>query len=173
MLTAKTEISFVDGVDGVVTAPEIAQKAHLTLRFAVIQETYRSDSVDMYFDEALWTCIADYARRFCRDAQVKVAALSGQPEQSLESFLAAWAQLDPSDREPPELMLVRCAGELALCVATEFWCRIGGPQPYADSYTYSLHSKSDISREVMDFLAKAEAASGWQLATAPTQSVPK
>jgi len=55
------------------------------------------------------------------------------------------------------------AGQVELIMATEYWMRIGGPAPYADSYTYAIYARSDVGSTLTSFLAASDRASGWRL----------
>ncbi len=160
-----TKIEFVSGTDGIFKVPELAKAAGLCRRFAVIQHTYRSDTVDMYFDELLWKRLIECVSHLGgTNLDVQVVKCEGDVEVPLDAFMSAWAELEDLDREPPLFILARKGQELVLCVATEYWTRIGGPQPYADSYTYSIFSRDDVSAKVRKFLADAEASELWDMA---------
>ncbi len=123
----------------------------------------------MYFDEALWRRLVQFAEQFGakyrvtivnRDWATRVAnrEACAADEMSVEAFLAAWSE---QDRDPPEYIMVRGDGGLVMCIATEYWTQIGGPFPYADSYTYSLFSKKFINRLAVQFIETSESAEGW------------
>ncbi|MBI3677871.1 MAG: hypothetical protein HY243_14780 [Proteobacteria bacterium] len=148
--------------------------AGLTRRFAVIQETCRSDSVDMYFDEALWLRVLEFATLYQPSLQIEIVGHDGASVQR-DDFLVAWNALDITDRHPPAQILVRDNQTLVLLIQTENWNRVGGPWPYHDSYTYALFSNEDLTERVMQFLCDAEASRGWDISTkvlGPTREVP-
>jgi hypothetical protein len=158
---AKTEIRFLKGFDPACVVPPLVKSARLRERFAVIQETYRADKVDMHFDDALWLCLLEFAVRFAPGARVKIVGEGDGKETAIEEFLSGWKTSE--DREPPACILVREHESLALCVATEYWKQVGGPWPYHDSYTYSAFSNEDLSERLIEFLRDAEAAAGWDI----------
>jgi hypothetical protein len=160
---AKTEMAFLSGFDPACPVPLAAKSAALTHRFAVIQETYRPDSVDMFFDEPLFRALMRFAAQIDPDAVVTIDEKANGYEVDLLAFLTAWELLDDDRKGPDAMALARVGGELVLCIAPEHWANIGGPMPYADSYTYSIFSKQDIGARVMAFLAESEDAVGWQL----------
>jgi hypothetical protein len=163
------EIRFVAGFDrgpGYPRPPRCTRDAGLTHRLAVIQETHVEGSLDMVFDEMLWMAVIDYASRFCTGGVVTIAESVrdvGQRERPLADCLEQWERSAADDRCPPELLLVRTNGALELCVVTELWAHVGGPQAYHDSYTYVLYAKRDLSAEVPAFLRARPEASRWSL----------
>lgn len=177
----KTEIEFVEGFDPACAVPACVKAASLNHRLAVIQHTYRPDSVDMYFDEALWRRLLQFAEQFGSEYRVGIidrdwsmgavnrdweSGRADEPteadEISVDAFLAAWSRM--SERDPPEYIMVRGKRGLVMCIATEYWTQVGGPRPYADSYTYSLFSKSFINALAVRFVLSAEEAQGWAIA---------
>lgn len=167
----KTEIRFAAGIDGHFQIPQPA-KAGLDHRFAVIQETYRADSPDSYFDEPLWLRLIEFARESGAATTIRAEGPDGRPDVPLDDFLSGFRDTPAADREPAEFVSVWRGPELILFIHTEFWCRLGGPPLYHDSYTYSLYTKDDVSERVMRFVAQADAASGWDLAKTITQVEP-
>jgi len=163
----RTDIIFVAGIDGYFPTPPAARKAGLTHRFAVIQETYRAGSADMYFDEALWLAILDFACSFSSGAEARI----GKAAQTREAFLQAWSAA--SEKDPADYIEVHGADGLILFVATELWSNVGGPAPYADSITYSLHSREDIGGQVMAHLRNSDGAHRWMLAADAIPARPK
>jgi len=55
----------------------------------------------------------------------------------MQTFLQQWTAVNSKEREPPRFAFVRNEGALVSLMVTDFWLQIGGPRPYADSYTYS------------------------------------
>ena len=70
-------IQFVRGLDRLSTYPELAKRAGLGFRFAVVQETYVEGCTDMYFDEALWRELAAFVQSNSRDGEIEVTSKSG------------------------------------------------------------------------------------------------
>jgi hypothetical protein len=151
----RTDVNFVAGFDGAARLPAAARS--FTHRFAVIQETYRPDSVDMYFDAPLWLSLVDFISGHSPGAEVRIGKSALDPE----AYLGFWrAAVDPM----PEDIEVRRRGELVLYLAVEFWTHVGGPAPYHDSYTYSLLSNEDLSGRLIAHLRDSDAAHLWMLA---------
>ena len=180
--TAKTQIRFRRGVDNVTLVSKLARENRLLSRFAVIQDSYRPDKIDMFFDELLWRRLIAYAKQFSERATVEIMneaptdkrgflnrlfhrqseIIGGLP---VNEFLERWAMLTPDDREPPALIIVREHGIPVLCISTEYWTRVGGPREYADSYTYSVFSR-DPREEIGQFIASATESTSWNIVSA-------
>ena len=167
----KTDVAFMDGFDDVRDWPIFAEAADLYCRFAVIQETYRADCVDMYFDEQLWLSILGFAKKL--DAAISIGiSYEGTGETGLDQFLSEWEGIPKEDREPPPFIFAgKGEAEVSLIVETEYWTRVGGPTPYHDSYTYSFYSSSPVGDAIMKHLADANDGR-WNLAASPIQGLP-
>ncbi len=159
----KTKIHLLAGFDSAVHVPKYVKSASLKYRLAVIQETYRADKVDMYFDEALWRRLLEFALPYSPGLHVGIIAQRSKKEMQPGGFLATWNAWADEDRYPPEFILLRGKENLVLCIATEYWTHVGGPRPYSNSYTYSIYSNEDLSARVMRFLLEAEASQGWDI----------
>jgi hypothetical protein len=160
----RTQIRFVAGIEPASVAPAAVKAAGgLAHRFAVIQETYRSDKArdGMYFEEALWRRLLEFARRTEPGAWVGIVAHCHAKEIDADDFLAANASIE----HPPASLLVHANGTLLLCIETEYWMRVGGPWPYHDSYTYAIWSNDDVSVRVIRFLREADASASWNIAS--------
>jgi hypothetical protein len=174
---AKTEIRFVSGFDEAAVIVPLLRTAGFTHRFAVIQETYRSDQVDMYFDEALWRCLFELVKTFAPDSQVSVETY-GVGEEPVAGFLPN----DPRLNEPFDFVVARKGERPILCMVTEFWNRFGGPEVYHDSYTYALYSHEQLDAHVISLLRQSKDSDLWDIsehilpptaeAQPPTEIVP-
>ena len=167
---ARTDVRFVDGFDEVCVWPKFARAANLAHRFAVIQETYRPDSVDMYFDQRLWLSLLDFAKRSAPSVRIGISR-GGAKKVELDAFFSGWMSLPQEDREPPPLVFVENETAPTLIIETEYWKNVGGPMPYHDSYTYSLYSSAPLSDAVMKHLADANDGQ-WNLAPQPIRGFP-
>lgn len=181
----RTKIELLKGADSVVPPPFFVKEAGLTRRIAVIQDSYRPDLVDMYFDEPLWLRLLEFGLEFGRDREVRIVEVErpvsrfaqlrrlwkrGAAQGSdrtdgvrPEAFLAQWNELNDPDRDPPAFIIVRDGENLLLCIVTEYWSRCGGPMPYHDSYTYSIYANVDLGSAAAKFLMEAECALGWEI----------
>jgi len=156
-----TKINIIEGFDSACPVPKMVRAAGLNYRVAVIQDTYRADKVDMYFDLSLWEHILEFASKFGEN--VSIVQLNGESEVKPDTVIEALREMEEVDQEPPEFILLRHGQELVLCIATEYWAHIGGPMPYHDSYTYSLFSKHNITENVRTFLTEAAASQDWEI----------
>jgi hypothetical protein len=156
------DVHFVKGNEGFSSIPEVVALSGLNERFAVIQDSAVEGCSDWYFDKLLWRCLVRYV--VGQGGQVTVLnQWRDKDEVPIDEFLEAWDQIDPQDQEPPWVLLVRIEGRLTLSMVTEYWCLAGGPDPYHDSYTYSLFSDRDVSEEVVLAIKGNPAASRWLL----------
>lgn len=152
----KTEVNFVDGLDDVRSLPGFAKAAALTSRFAVIQDTYRPDCVDMYFDEPLWRSLLS----FCENESERVLFAQTQKGGELTEpaeFLPKWEAETELVRMPPPLIFGYRGDQIELAMETEYWCNSGGPMPYHDSFTYSFYTRHSISAKILEALATSNA----------------
>lgn len=170
---ARTTIEFVRGGQSEWLAPREVEAWQLPVRFAVVQETYRLDMVDAYVDRSLWLRLCEFARTFAEGSDVTIVHLRPEQcqrsptqddEKPLETFLITSAAVPDEDWDAPERIVVRRDGAPVLVIATERWIYVGGPALYHDSMTYSIFSKENLGGRVIQFLADAEAAAGWDLA---------
>jgi hypothetical protein len=178
---SRTKIELIKGPDPASPIPSFVKAAGLIRRIAVIQHTHRADLVDMYFDEPLWLRLLEFAMEFGRDHEVRIIDPGGAVDRGWlrraardsgrsdevhpDAFLSEWNTSKDRYRDPPEYIVVRQTETLVLCIVTEYWTQIGGPAPYADSYTYSIFSKIDVARPVEEYLKEAESVDGWELST--------
>lgn len=161
----KVGIRFVRGLDEYSTFPKLAEDAGLTHRFAVIQDTYVEGAGEMAFDEALWMALVAFVQVCARGADVTVAYdLRNPTEHPLVDYLDGWAETDLQERDPVQAIFARSGGRLVLCLVTDFWCQVGGPALYHDSYTYSVFADRDLGPEIQAFLAEAPGVQGWDIA---------
>jgi hypothetical protein len=157
----RTPIRFLAGIEPWNRAPAAVKAAGFAHRFAVIQETHRANKAEygMYFDEALWRRLFEFAREIAPGAQVGIVGYGCANEMTADDFLTANASIE----DPPAFLLVRANGTLSLCIETEFWTNVGGPWPYHDSYTYAIWSSDDVSARVIRFLREADASASWDI----------
>ena len=123
----------------------------------------------MYFDEALWRRLIEFAKEYEPHGEVTVTDWRMRPgtnEVALDDYMLAWENWSDDDRSrPPAFVMVRHDRAMSLLMVTEYWVDVGGPYPYADLYTYSLFSNRELGSDIRRFLADASAASQWNMAT--------
>ena len=145
--------------------PPYVKAAGLTQRFTVLQEnTFYVRVPDTTFDEVVWRTLIAFIAGYDPSAHVLVAEHGkdvGRKERPLSIYMTHWATLD-DDRDPPEVVILRTASALRLCMVTEYYYSSGGPYPYGDACVYSLFSDRDISEDVMAFLHNRADASRWR-----------
>ncbi len=123
----------------------------------------------MYFDELLWRSLLSFAQQYVSDSEVTVILDDAANEIGAAEFLRTASVPIES---PPNCIVVRYKQRIVLSVVTEFWNRIGGPVPYADSYTYAIYSQEDLSQPVMTFLRSANASKTWDISTEVLPPIP-
>lgn len=121
----------------------------------------------MVFDEALWRSLTGYAsathsKEAC--AVVEHLKRGSQMEVPLDRFLEHWMTKPEDQRSPPQALFVRSGGAMTLCMVTDYWCNVGGPMPYHDSYTYSIYTKDSVEKDVTEFLAQVPDKGRWNFA---------
>lgn len=159
----RTTVSFVTGFDGVMPLPDVAKSAGLRHRFAIVQSTYRPDSVDMYFDENLWKRLIGFAQGLDASVLFSVIEEGSSDEKNLDVFMSQWSNSADPYRDPPPFVILRDRRGTGLLIATEYWTRVGGPPPYADSYTYSIYSRESIEQRAVSFLLDGDRKHLWDL----------
>ena len=113
--------------------PELAYKAGLLNRFAVVLDTYRSNKADSFFDAELFLAIMTAICDTIPHDAISLEMDEGGKISSLAELSAAFLHLDESDREPPYRACLFEGDKLVCVEATEFWVRVGGPPLYHDS----------------------------------------
>lgn len=156
-------VSFVRGAGLAAKPPAVVKRAGLTVRFAVVQQTYVEGCADMYFDAPLWRALAQFVRSYAGEggAQVTTDGRTGLP---LDRFLEDWEMIAADEREPPPVLTAFSDGRAVLCMVTEYWAHVGGPALYHDSYTYALYAAQDVGEDVLAALARAPARARWAVA---------
>jgi len=157
-------IRFVSGNDGFWPIPEAVALAGLNYRFAVVQDSFVSDCGEMYFDEQLWLCLLGFIKKY--GAEIKVIGLGFKRENEelpINEFIKSWNALNSEDKNPPWAMLVSEGNTLKISLVTEYWAEVGGPQPYSDSYTYSIYSEQDVAEKVLDYIKTSNTSERWSL----------
>lgn len=163
------EISFVEGFERDWRMPDGLRAAGLTRRVALVQETGVPGLVDMYFDDALFLAVLDFMASAAPGARLGLAARVediGRKEVSPEQLRADWSRLSADERDPVGAVVARIGDRPVLAMLTEFWVAVGGPRPYADSYTYSLLSDRPLGDDLRAFLSGHPEAARWSVVAA-------
>lgn len=161
------ELEFMKGNEPHMPFPPYVTTARLTHRFTVLQEnTFYERVPDTTFDEAVWRTLIAFIAGYDPSGHVSIAEDEkdlGRKERPLSIYMTKWETLD-DERDPPQVVTLRTASALRLCMVTEPYYLSGGPWPYADACVHSLFSDRDISAEVMAFLHDHADTSRWRFA---------
>jgi hypothetical protein len=132
-----------------------------------------SSSRTLDFAEAhLVVCRAQRTMRECRslcerrpecNRGFRVEKAGTKKEMPLDVFLREWKNTSDDDKEPPLYIFIKRDKQILACLITEFWFLVGGPYPYADSYTYSILTHIDISGELLNFIKENNIPKKWEI----------
>ena len=111
--------------------------AELPFRLAIVLDSYRPNSMDSVFDADLYCAVVGAVTKFLHaDSLASEGEFGGCT--SAESFESHYRSMETIDREPPNwIRYIKHGKTIAVC-ASELWVRVGGPNPYHDSYTMSI-----------------------------------
>lgn len=157
-------IRFVSGNDGLAPIPEAVARAGLSCRFAVVQDSFVNGYGEMYYDEQLWLCLLAFAKTY--GAELRIVGLGPKREYDelpVDEFLRSLKSPNPGSDSPPWAILASEGGALKIGIVTDYWADAGGPQPYSDSYTYSIYSEREVAEEVLTHLRAANSSGRWSL----------
>lgn len=119
----------------------------------IVQDSYRRDKVDMYFDLDFFEFWISKLLAF-KELGVPRLYVDNEIYLTLEEFVAGCRRMPEVDREPPIKVDFEVGNVMRFCAMTEFWTMVGGPMPYHDSYTYSLFSRRIEDRRFLEVLGK-------------------
>lgn len=133
--------------------PSDVQRLNLPYRTAIVLDTYRSWSPDMYFDSQLFLALLAPIDRSFTPSTLSIAIQLYEPErlQTIEGLaeLAAFYAAQPSDADiPDEATWVR-DGHIIARGFSERWDLVGGPSLYHDSLTFSVFSRTPLPDSVL------------------------
>jgi hypothetical protein len=140
----------ISGYHSVTPFPKEARKSWLFFRFALVFESYRRDKVDLFFNSELFLSLLGALSLQISHNRLEIYYDSGESrrEKPLVSFGALeeyYQNVSEVEREPPHKILW-FQDHLLVCMGlSELWARVGGPEPYSDSYTMSLYTKKDYT----------------------------
>jgi hypothetical protein len=89
------------------------------------------------------------------------------PLESLDGFLSK------EGAEPPAEILWILGNSPVLVGVAEYWNRVGGPEPYHDTYTFSLFSDSSTVGTIVNALSSAVDRMGSQYETLQAVQAPQ
>lgn len=130
----------------------------------IIQETYRKDKDDMFFDLNFMLLWIEVIQTTTESICVKV---SEDEDDGAWEDLSLWLQkcttLGDSDRSPPAHVYFLDHDQILLKVVTEFWILAGGPMPYHDSYTYVFYGRQTGQSDLLKAVAEKASERGFDI----------
>ncbi len=152
------------------STPRLAIDAGLSSRAAFSIESYRPGSVDMFFDSDLFMSLLNAVsssvphdstevwqeipggifQRLLRHEHYRIIG-------SLETLEGMFRQKEP---EPPSKIVWTKATKPVVIGVPEGWHLLGGPDPYHDTYTFSLYSSSSDSARIIEALRSTAVRAG-------------
>jgi hypothetical protein len=150
--------------------PSAAIAAGLTNRTAISIESYCAGNVDSFFDSKLFKILLDAISSsiaydssqvwedipggfFQRLFRRKLIQLVGSIEM-LEDLLCREAA------DPPSKIVWMKADKPVVIGVAEHWDRLGGPDPYHDSYTFSLYSGITDHARIIEVIRSTATSAG-------------
>lgn len=152
-----TIIKIVHGYHQCTDRVEEAPRNGFTSRVAVVFETFRRDNVSMYFDSDLHAELVGGWSRLLESTHVTFCMRDGVEFQGVGELKSRYRQLVEEDRIPPRSVKYFRKNTLVGLSITEFWTLVGGPDPYHDSYTFSLYTKEPRVTETIALCKKLSA----------------
>lgn len=146
--TLKIVVGYIPGLDKI---PRRVAALGLRRRYAFVLDTYRTASVDAYFDVQIYAAILR-----------TVLTLVGATSLSVLQETGEARAFEPGDVEqlltpegPPREIEVRQATEIVAALVSEPWVTTGGPEPYHDSYTVALFCRVGDPSQVVERVRRA------------------
>lgn len=156
----------VVGVHRETPVPDDVRTLHLCHRTALVLDTCRSWSPDMYFDAGLLVTLLDPINRFL-DAAGAFAVRLYEPERlhvcgSLAA-LAAFYSGRPADAGMPEHAAWTRGRHTVARGFSERWDLVGGPALYHDSCTFSIFTGAPLPEAVLSHIRAAGSSIGAEM----------
>lgn len=136
-------ISIVEGFHPYVHLPKEVEEKGLIHRIAVIFHTAREEVDYMFFDFPLFFEFIQTIGQSLTSEMIKVKD-DTKGRHSFRDYIDSQLRIGPEDRFPPKEIYFYKKSEIQCFLATELWVYAGGPQPYSDSYTFSIYSKDKL-----------------------------
>ena len=131
------------------------QAADLIHRTAFVLDSYRASKVDDYFDSELYAVLLETVRRVVGADRVTGIFDSGErvfvpSAEECRVLVRRTATLGADDEGDPFERVVFARGDRTVAVAGhEAYWKIGGPDPYHDSYTIPVYTREDLSEALV------------------------
>ena len=136
-------VSFVRGYHEHCYPPPIAYDSQLRHRFAIVLHSYQNGSSEFSFDAEFFLQMSN-AMQTCIDFDDATIVLDGLGDvHSFHELSGLYGGID--EPEAPLEIYFRKGPQLICMEQTEFWCGCGGPDIYADSYTFAYYSADDYA----------------------------
>ena len=145
------------------SCPE-AEKIGLQNRLAIVLESYRSASPELYYDYEMFHDILLAIATYIKYDSIEVDSGTKHIYPAPVELLKAEEFVRFGNENDPFVQLVFYNNHQAVCmVRTEFYTAIGGPMPYHDSYTFSFFFKAYNQDEMETALRQLATAKGFNL----------
>lgn len=118
--------------------PDQARRLGFHLRLAVVFETYRCDHPDMVFDAALYVSLLGAVKSALSCDRMEVLLEDGRTRMAMQTAEELTRGLDQELPEPYPRLTYFAGPEARAFVDAISWARVGGPEPYHDSYTIAF-----------------------------------
>lgn len=147
----------VVGVHRETPIPDDTRTLNLSCRTALVLDTYRSWSPDMYFDAELFVTLLDPIDRFLGAASFAVRLY--EPErlhvcEGLASLSSFYSSHPPDAGTPEHATWTRDQRTIARGFS-ERWDLVGGPSLYHDSCTFSIFTGVPLPESVLSHIREA------------------
>jgi hypothetical protein len=144
-MTGHQGVRFVRGfVEGVDDIPARAKKIGFQSRLAFALSTYRVGEVDLLFDDDLYLALVGAISSAVGCDEFRVEPSDPQEKISLAGLRSRLKAEPETEREPFELLEAVHKGRVCAVIVSEPWARVGGPDPYHDSYVAAVFSDEEL-----------------------------
>lgn len=133
-------LGYLPGIDNL---PRFAHRVGLQCRTAFILDSYRSSCVDMYFDVELYASLLDGIGRIFRPDRATAYEEGHRIIDITAPSGARKTLLSAEECKPFSRIDYSCGEATVAVIVSEPWAQVGGPEPYHDSYTFSVYSADD------------------------------
>jgi hypothetical protein len=147
-MSDKRMVKLVRGyVQNIDHLPRDLKDLGLIHRFAVVQDTYRPGDADPYIDMSLYETVVNTVYRVTDATGIDIQLEDkAEVESDLNDFKNRVRQITkaPNPEPFPRINLRQGMSAIAVIECVPWW-RVGGKEPYHDSCTLSIFTRSDLS----------------------------
>lgn len=145
---------FVEGVDDI---PARAKQIGFQSRLAFVLSTYRAGEIDLMFDDDLYLALVGAISSAVGCDEFRVGPADPQEKVSPAELRSRLKGEPGSEREPFEFLEAVHHGRVRAVIVSEPWARVGGPEPYHDSFVAAVFSDEEsLSRIERDARAACD-----------------